>query len=225
MGKLIVIDGLDGCGKQTQSIKLTDRLITEGYNCKRISFPNYDSYSSILVKAYLNGKLGNNISSISRYAICSFYACDRYISYINEWKDFYEQDDSIIIADRYVQSNMLYSSLNIEENSEIFKFCDWVLEYEHKLIGVPVADKVIFLSLDPSVSYKLIKNRNDNKHGSSDIHEDQFDMMYSLYDKHKLIGNHYDWNIIDCNDKNNGIRDIESIYNDIYLNVINDLNK
>ena len=56
--KLIVIDGLDGSGKATQTKLLAERLNENGYKARTISFPDYDSDSSALVKMYLGGKLG-----------------------------------------------------------------------------------------------------------------------------------------------------------------------
>ena len=55
MGKLFVIDGTDGSGKQTQFTKLQERLEKDGVDFKVVSFPNYDSPSSGLVKMYLSG--------------------------------------------------------------------------------------------------------------------------------------------------------------------------
>ena len=60
MGKLFVIDGTDGSGKQTQFNKLLERLTKEGIDYKTVSFPNYESRSSSLVKMYLEGEFGKN---------------------------------------------------------------------------------------------------------------------------------------------------------------------
>ena len=46
MGKLFVIDGTDGSGKQTQFNKLQEKLKEEGIDYKVVSFPNYESPSS-----------------------------------------------------------------------------------------------------------------------------------------------------------------------------------
>ena len=67
MGKLFVIDGTDGSGKQTQFQKLQERLTKEGIKYKTVSFPNYDSPSSSLVKMYLSGEFGKNAKDVSPY--------------------------------------------------------------------------------------------------------------------------------------------------------------
>ena len=59
-GKLIVIEGLDGSGKATQSEKLCTALTEHGVNVRKVSFPNYDSPSSALVKMYLGGEFGTD---------------------------------------------------------------------------------------------------------------------------------------------------------------------
>lgn len=43
MGKLFVIDGTDGSGKQTQFEKLKERFNQEGIDYRTVSFPNYES--------------------------------------------------------------------------------------------------------------------------------------------------------------------------------------
>ena len=67
MGKLFVIDGTDESGKQTQFIKLQERLKKDGIEYKTVSFPNYDSPTSSLVKMYLSGDFGKNAKDVSPY--------------------------------------------------------------------------------------------------------------------------------------------------------------
>ena len=88
MGKLIAIDGVDASGKQTHTQMLFDRLIKDGYNVKRISFPAYESPSSELVKMYLSGAFGNNPEDVNAYAASSFFAADRFASYRTDWGEF-----------------------------------------------------------------------------------------------------------------------------------------
>ena len=82
MGKLFVIDGTDGSGKQTQMQELKNKLLTDKIEFKEVSFPNYDSPSSSLVKMYLSGEFGDNAKMISPYIASTFYAVDRYATYI-----------------------------------------------------------------------------------------------------------------------------------------------
>ena len=85
--RLIVIDGLDGSGKQTQTERLTAALTERGYSVKHISFPDYNQPSSALVKMYLGGEFGKEPGDVNAYAASSFYAVDRFASYKKFWKD------------------------------------------------------------------------------------------------------------------------------------------
>ena len=76
MGKLMVIDGLDGCGKSTQLDLLDAYLKDSGKAYRQISFPDYDQPSSALVKMYLGGELGGSADAVNAYAASSFYALD-----------------------------------------------------------------------------------------------------------------------------------------------------
>ena len=106
-GKLIVLDGLDGSGKSTQAQLLADQLRHEGNRVELLSYPDYSQPSSALVKLYLNGELADNADDVNAYAASSFYAVDRYASYMQFWKDKLEQGITMI-ASRYVSSNAIH---------------------------------------------------------------------------------------------------------------------
>lgn len=80
-GKVIVIEGLDGSGKATQTQILFDRLLAERIKVRKVSFPDYQSPSSALVKMYLSGEFGTNPEDVNAYAAAVFYAVDRYASF------------------------------------------------------------------------------------------------------------------------------------------------
>ena len=80
MGKLIVIEGLDGSGKATQTKLLQEYLAAQGISVRRVSFPDYESDSSALVKMYLAGTFGDKPGDVNAYAASSFYAVDRWAS-------------------------------------------------------------------------------------------------------------------------------------------------
>lgn len=80
-GKLIVIEGTDGSGKATQTELIADALRLAGLTVNRLSFPDYDSDSSALIKMYLRGEFGTRPDDVNAYAASSFYAVDRYASF------------------------------------------------------------------------------------------------------------------------------------------------
>ena len=70
-----------------------------------VSYPNYDSPSSALVKMYLGSQFGADPRGVNPYVASSFYAVDRFASYLKDWKEFYEADpEHVVICDRYVTS-------------------------------------------------------------------------------------------------------------------------
>ena len=86
-GKLITLEGLDGSGKATQAELLCRELNRQGAHVRKISFPDYAQPSSVLAKMYLDGKFGENPDDVSAYAASSFYAVDRFASYVQFWKE------------------------------------------------------------------------------------------------------------------------------------------
>ena len=103
MGKLFVIDGTDGSGKQTQFNKLQEKLKEEGIDYKVVSFPNYESPSSFLVKMYLSGEFGKNAKEISPYIASTFYAADRYATFQTGYKEYYEKGGIILAVTSYIR--------------------------------------------------------------------------------------------------------------------------
>ena len=93
---LIVLEGLDGSGKATQAKLLAQHLKEAGKNVQEITFPDYASDSSALVKMYLAGQFGAKPDDVNAYAASSFYAVDRYASYKTSWGSFYEAGGVII---------------------------------------------------------------------------------------------------------------------------------
>ena len=160
MGKLFVIDGTDGSGKQTQFNKLQERLKKDGIDFRVVSFPNYDSPSSGLVKMYLSGEFGENAKDVSPYIASTFYAGDRYATYIIGYKDYYEKG-GIILADRYTTANMVHQAGKIQDKEEREKFLNWLWDFEFNLYGLPIPTEVFFLNMPVEKSLELIKDREN----------------------------------------------------------------
>ena len=157
MGKLFVIDGTDGCGKQTQLKKLQERLEKEGVDYKTVSFPNYDSPSSSLVKMYLAGEFGEDPNSISPYISSTFYAADRYATFQKGYKEYYN-NGGVILADRYTTANMIHQAGKIRDEKEREKFMSWLFDLEFNIYDLPKPTQVYFLNMPVEVSQELRKN-------------------------------------------------------------------
>lgn len=195
-GKLIVIEGLDGSGKATQSEKTAEHLKKSGMNVTKVSFPDYSSPSSSLIKMYLAGEFGIAPDSVNPYAASSFYACDRYASYKKNWEMLYK-NGGIIIADRYTTSNAIHQCSKLPRN-EWKDFLDWLFRYEYELMDIPSPDTVIYLRVDPEVSQKLMSSRYKNDEAKKDIHERNVDYLKKSGSAADYCAEVLGWNVIEC---------------------------
>ena len=168
-GKLIVLEGLDGSGKGTQAKLLAKHLTVTDHLVREITFPDYDSDSSALVKMYLAGQFGDKPDDVNAYAASSFYAVDRYAGYKSDWGKFYEEG-GILIADRYTTSNAVHQCSKLPPE-QWDTFLQWLFDYEYHLLGLPAPDKVIYLQVDPAVSQRLMTARYHGDETRKDVHE------------------------------------------------------
>lgn len=219
-GKLIIIEsGSDASGKATQTKKLYERLLEDGYKVKKVEYPNYECESSALVKMYLRGDFGKKASDVDPYISSTFFAADRYASFKTQWEEFYNEG-GIILADRYTTSNMVHQASKMDK-SDRDKYLEWLCDYEFNLYKIPKPDCVVFLDVPVEFSKKLMENRKNKITGESqkDIHESDIKYLEKSYNNSLDIVEKYNWNKINCL-QNNSLRSIESIHEDIYKVVI-----
>ena len=219
MGKLFVIDGTDGSGKQTQLETLKKRLADEKIDYRTVSFPNYESPSSSLVKMYLSGEFGENAKDVSPYIASTFYAADRYATFQKEYKEYYK-NGGIILADRYTTANMVHQAGKIKDEVEREKFLDWLWDFEFNLYGLPVPTEVFFLNMPPEYSSKLMKDRQNKitHEAQKDIHEKDPIYLKEAYDAACELAKQYNWYEIKCV-KDGEIRTIQDINDEIFAEV------
>ena len=211
-GTLIVLEGIDGSGKETQASLLEKKLKEKGREVMHISFPDYESPSSALVKMYLNGDFGKNPEDVNPYAASLFYAEDRFASYRMKWKDFY-QKGGIIIADRYTTSNMVHQMTKYEDKKARKDFLSWLEKTEYEELELPVPDLVILLDIPLGVSENLVKERA-RQGGSMDIHEQHLDYLRKCHDAYQELVSLYGWKRIPCTEEGK-LRTIEDIGKDV----------
>ena len=191
MSNLIVLEGSDGSGKATQTTRLYERLQNLGIDVVRVSFPNYESESSALIKMYLRGDFGATAEEVNPYAAATFYAVDRFASF-QSWKDFYARN-GVILADRYVGSNMAHQSAKIRRKLDREKFLNWLDNFEYKRLQLPRPDLTIFLDMPPKIAAMLRRER-----GREDIHESDAAYMIKSYNAYKEIAEKFDWKVVNC---------------------------
>nr|WP_297574311.1 thymidylate kinase [uncultured Peptostreptococcus sp.] len=221
-GSIFVIEsGTDGSGKATQTKLLYDRLKADGYNVIKVSYPNYDSDSSALVKMYLRGDFGEKADDVDAYIASTFYAADRYASYKTEWEDFYKEG-GIVIADRYTTSNMVHQASKMDDIDKRDKFLDWLDQYEYGLYKLPRPREVYFLDVPVDVSQDLIKDRMNKftNESQKDIHESDTDYLVKTYENSKFVADKYQWQIVNCINEDRKMRSVDQIHEEIYSRVI-----
>ena len=211
-GKLIVIEGLDGSGKGTQAGELVKNLAARGAQVRKISFPNYASDSSALVKMYLGGQFGSNPGDVNAYAASTFFAVDRYASFKQDWGEFYAQG-GILVADRYTTSNAVHQCSKLPEE-QWDEFLEWLFRFEYDLLGIPAPDTVVYLNVDPAVSQKLMTGRYQGDESKKDIHEGNLPYLNRSRQAAAYCSKKLGWKEIACC-HDGQMRSIESIQEEI----------
>lgn len=217
-GKLIVIDGIDGSGKATQTKLLAERLRRAGSAVRTIAFPRHGNESAWLVSEYLSGKYGN-AEEVDPYQASLFYALDRYDAsfQIRDWLS----RGQTVIADRYVTANMGHQGSKISNPLERKLFFDWLYRLEYEILNIPRPDLNIFLHLDSDLARQLIDGRNKF---NQDIHEKDSGHLKRTEETFLEIARTYhNFVIIECANQN-GILPPEEINDLIWRQVISRFN-
>lgn len=220
MGKLVVIEGLDGSGKSTQLKLLPENLKKKGVLTRTVSFPNYESDSSSLVKMYLSGQFGSKPDDVNAYAASMFFAVDRYASFKTDWGEFYNAGNTVI-AGRYTTSNAFHQTSKLKRE-EWEDFLSWLYDIEYEKMQIPKPDVVIFLDMPTDISQKLLTNRYDQNGGGRDIHESDLEYLEHCRQAALFTAKFSGWKIINC--ANDGVlRTVDDIASEITDTVFNAL--
>lgn len=212
MPKLIIMEGLDGSGKSTQTQLLQNYFENKGIEYKKIKLPDYDSPSSTLVKMYLGGEFGKKASDVNAYAAGAFYAVDRYASFKQNWKTDYE-NNVLILADRYATSNSIYQMEKIASD-KWDEYLNWSADFEYNKLGIPRPDCVIFLDMPVEISQKLMTGRYNGDEGKKDVHEADVEFLQKCRKSALYAAIKQNWNVVPCSDGNEPLS-IEEIHNNV----------
>ena len=219
-GKLIVFEGTDGSGKSTQYARLCQRLESEGKQFQRLVFPQYDKPSSALLRMYLNGEFGSHPGDVNPYAASTFYAVDRYASYMDDWGKVYE-NGGLIISDRYTTSNAVHQGCKLPDD-ELPDFFSWLADLEYVKMGLPEPDLVIYLDVDIDTSLRRMKQRQEGTNTKADIHEKDVAYLERCLHTANKAASHYGWKRIDF--MRDGVeRNVEEKNDEIYSLILETL--
>lgn len=160
LGKFIVFDGLDGSGKSTQAKLLAEALKKDGYKISFIDFPQHGQKSAGLVDEYLTGKYGK-AEEVTPYQASVFYACDRYDASfkIRNWL----KRGHIVIADRYIGSNVGHQGGKIKNQKERRKYLRWLYNLEYGIFKIPKSDINFILKVKPRIAQGLSQKISDKE--------------------------------------------------------------
>lgn len=198
-GKLIVIEGTDGTGKETQTNNLVLALGNSNVPAMKMGFPRYEEYWGIKVREYLNGKhkeaFGND-----PWPPSFLYAMDRH-DISPQIKELLNNGIHVLL-DRYTESNLGYQGAKLtgKDRSDLIQKITY---FENKVLGIPAADRVVYLDLPVEESVKVIHQRIEDAKAQSkkykDIHEEDVDYLRRVRDTYlELAAARDNWIVIDC---------------------------
>ena len=207
---IIDIEGVDGCGKNTQTKKLFEYLTNKGFKCRIVSFPNYESGSSMPVKMYLNGELGESIDALDPYQASVLFATDRLLT----MKQIDVSKYDYVLFDRYVPSNMIHQASRLKEIEKFLEYVKWAEEFEYDKLKLPRPDKILFLDMPIEMSLKLKRERTELKNGmQQDINEKDEAQLVNASNTAKRIADEFGWIKIDCGQEE--LKSIDEIHQEI----------
>lgn len=221
-GKIIVIEGTDCSGKETQTKLLEKKLKERGEKCVRFDFPNYKTPTGKIVGGAYLGKpeIGSCLFeegavNVDPHVVCLYYAADRKYSLPKIQK--YLDDDYNVILDRYTTSNLAHQGSKIHEKEERFNMYQWIDKLEYWLLKLPKPDKTIFLHVPYEKTLELRKNRKD-----IDEHEKSIEHLKHAEEAYLELAELYNWNRIECV-KDDKLRSIEDISDEV-MDIIDKMN-
>ena len=162
-GRLIVIEGTDCSGKETQTKMLVERLEKLNIKCVRLSFPMYDTPTGKIVggpylgKDYIcDGWFEEGAVNVNPKVSSLYYAADRRYN-VGKIEELLNEGINVIL-DRYTYSNLAHQGGKIEEKQERLEMYKWLEKLEFELLELPKADIKVFLHMPYEVSCILKKD-------------------------------------------------------------------
>ncbi len=222
-GKLIVIEGTDCSGKETQTKLLIQRLRADGFKVENFSFPNYNSPTGKIIGGPYLGKpalspsyFDEGATHVDPKVASLYYAADR--KYNIDKITFLLDNGAHIILDRYIYSNMAHQGGKLTDPSVRVNMYNWLEQLEFQLLNLPKPDIALFLHMPTKQAQTLKVNRLE----VADAHEKDMDHLLHAEKAYIELAKRYNMYTVECcNDK--GIRTIEDINDEIYTYVYHKL--
>ena len=222
-GKLIVIEGTDCSGKETQAKLLLERLKKDNIRIEERAFPMYHTPTGKIIGASLLGKptmgesvFGENASRVNPKVAALYYAADRLYN-IDSIKELLNSGVNVIL-DRYVESNMGHQAGKLKDKQEKLDMMNWLESLEYDLLKLPRPDLVLFLYMPYQYTIELRNKRGE----APDEVEKDVDYLHNAEETYSMMAEKYNYDIVHCV-KDERIRTIEEISDDVYSLVKNKL--
>ena len=222
-GKIIVVEGTDCSGKETQTSLLVQKLRRDGRKIERLSFPDYESPTGKIVGGpYLGrshmgeGFFPEGAANVDPKVAALYYAADRRY---NREKILKLLDDGVdVVLDRYVESNMGHQGGKLFDKEDRLKLYEDLENLEYGFLELPRPDVTLFLYVPYKKVVELLSGRRtSDQHEISSIHIRNAEKAYLE------LAEIHNYKKIDCVDKKGKLRDIEDIQADIYKEVSKEL--
>lgn len=196
-GTIIVIEGIDGSGKNTQATLLQKALDARKVPHRLWHFPLYqETFFGKEVANYLNGEYGD-LDHTHPKLTALLYAGDRFEKRDEMLAEL--ERGTTIILDRYVPSNIAHQGAKLDPK-EFKEFKDWVEELEYGVFGLPRPDLTVFLDMPPEISYNLVleKSKREYTDKKQDLHEENTTYLRKVYDHFTTLSQEEGWKKIQC---------------------------
>jgi len=193
MGKLIVIEGIDGSGKGTQLKMLLKYLNEKNINYASFDFPQYGkTFFGDFAGRFLKGEFGH-FSRINPYLASFPYAADRWQVKDKIWQAI--NDGKLVICNRYTPSS-IYQAVKVR-HPQRKKFLDWVETLEYEVFGIPRPSLVIFLYVPLEFAQTLIAKKKKDQYEKNIEYLKKVEDMYL-----DIVKINKNWVKIDCVENN-----------------------
>ena len=213
MSLLVVIEGIDGSGKGTQSVRLRDRLLARGMRVGLLSFPRYDAtFFGERIGDFLNGKFGQ-LNEVDPFLASLLYAGDRLESKAELLRQLSEND--VLILDRYVPSNIAHQAGKRTGDARR-ELASWIERIEYDLFGLPRPDLVVLLDTPTEVSQELIAKKAQRNYTThvADLQEADTGYLSKVRSAYCELAAERAWSIVPVVNEQ-GLRPMEEITNEI----------
>lgn len=196
--RLIVIEGSDGAGKETQAKLLFDYLVGQGKKVATVSFPRYrQTLGGWMLWEVLKSERASqySFSKVDPRIASKLYTMDREESlpYLQDLL----QNNEIVISDRYVESNLLHQGGKFADDADKVAFAEWLYSVEYGDVKLPVPDEIVYLSLPFWLSRKRAQERASSGGPKLDAVESDIEYVKQGHRSGLFYAEHFDWTTVD----------------------------